>query len=226
MALAAERLLGEIGQAGEEGLANRLDRATDAAERAAADLAAAERRAACAALLHQVMTRHRDEARRAYVAPFRAELERLARLVFGAGTALEVDHATLQVTARTRDGVTVPFNALSGGAREQIALLGRLAAARLVSGDGGAPVIIDDALGYSDSVRLEGLGAALASAGSQGQVIVLTCAPGRYSTVGDAVVRRMDPSQEGAGAGHASAAADDDAGRPGGDHDAPAGEVA
>lgn len=198
MELSAVRILGEIGAAGEEGLADRLDRATDAAERAAAEMAAAKRRAASAELLHQVMTRHRDDARRAYVAPFRAELERLARLVFGADTALEVDHATLQVTARTRDGVTVPFDALSGGAREQIALLGRLAAARLVSGDGGAPVIIDDALGYSDSVRLEGLGAALASAGSQGQVIVLTCAPGRYSTVGDAVVRRMEASQAGA----------------------------
>ncbi|MBM3634033.1 MAG: hypothetical protein FJW99_01890 [Actinobacteria bacterium] len=207
MELAAERLLGEIGHAGEEGLADRLGRATDAAQRVAEDLAAAERRAASAELLHQVMTRHRDEARRAYVAPFRAELERLARLVFGADTALEVDHATLQVTARSRDAVTVPFDSLSGGAREQIALLGRLAAARLVSGDGGAPVIIDDALGYSDSVRLEGLGAALAAAGSQGQVIVLTCAPGRYSTVGDAVVRRMDPSQ-------------------GLEHDASAGEVA
>ena len=198
MALAAERLGGEIGQAGEEGLADRRDRAADAAERAAGDLAVAERRAAAAEMLHEVMTRHRDAARRAYVAPFRAELERLARLVFGGDIALEVDHATLQVTARTRDGVTVAFDALSGGAREQIALLGRLAAARLVSGDGGAPVIIDDALGYSDSGRLEGLGAALASAGSQGQVIVLTCLPGRYSAVGDAVVRRMDPGDRGA----------------------------
>jgi len=197
MALAAERLLGEIGQAGEEGLADRRDRAAEAAERAAGDLAVAERRAAAAEMLHEVMTRHRDAARRAYVAPFRAELERLARLVFGGDTTLEVDHATLQVTARTRDGVTVAFDALSGGAREQIALLGRLAAARLVSGDGGAPVIIDDALGYSDSGRLEGLGAALASAGSQGQVIVLTCVPGRYSAVGDAVVRRMEPGERG-----------------------------
>lgn len=192
-ALAAQLLLGEIGQAGEEGLADRLERAADVADRAAADLAAAERRAGAAELLHEVMTRHRDAARRAYVAPFRAELERLARLVFGGDTTVEVDHATLQVTARTRDGVTVPFEALSGGAREQIALLGRLAAARLVSGDGGAPVIIDDALGYSDAGRLEGLGAALASAGSLGQVIVLTCAPGRYRAVGDAVTRRMEP---------------------------------
>ena len=119
----------------------------------------------------------------------------------GGDTTVEVDHATLQVTARTRHGVTVPFDALSGGAREQIALLGRLAAARLVSGDGGAPVIIDDALGYSDAARLEGLGAALASAGSLGQVIVLTCAPGRYRAVGDAVTRRIEPAAAGAAQG-------------------------
>ena len=201
LALQAERLLGEIGQAGEEGLADRLERATRAAVEAAEDLAKAEREAAEAELLHEVMTRHRGAARRAYVAPFRAELEGLARLVFGGDTTVEVDHATLQVTARTRHGVTVPFDALSGGAREQIALLGRLAAARLVSGDGGAPVIIDDALGYSDAARLEGLGAALASAGSLGQVIVLTCAPGRYRAVGDAVTRRIEPAAAGAAQG-------------------------
>lgn len=191
-ALAAERLLGEIGQAGEAGLADPVDRAGAQAEQARHDLARAERQATAAELLHEVFSRHRDEARRAYVAPFRDEVERLARLVFGPGTLVEVDHATLRVVTRTRDGITVPYDALSGGAREQLAVIGRLAAAALVAGDGGAPVIIDDALGYSDAGRLEGLGAALALAGSRSQVIVLTCAPARYAGVGSASVVRLE----------------------------------
>ena len=193
MQVQAARLLGEIETAGEEGRADRLDRARAALEDAAAELESAERRAAAADLLHEVLTRHRDDARRAYVAPFRQAVEHLGRLVFGPGMSVEVDHATLQVTSRTQDGVTVPVEALSGGAREQLAVLGRLAAASLVAtGEGGgAPVIIDDALGYSDPSRLEGLGAALAEAGESCQVIVLTCVPERYARIGSARTVRL-----------------------------------
>lgn len=197
MAIRAATLEGEIGQAGEDGLADRAARAREHAGHAAQERDRAERQAEAADLLHAVMTRHLDAARRAYVAPFRDEVERLARLVFGPGTSVEVDHATLRVVSRTREGVTVPYEALSGGAREQLAVIGRLAAASLVSADGGAPVIIDDALGYSDPSRLEGLGAALASAGSGAQVIVLTCMPDRYAAVGSASVVRMEPGAAG-----------------------------
>ena len=206
MAMAAERLAGEIGRAGDDGLADLAAAASERALHAADALARAEREAGAADLLHEVMTRHLDQARRAYVAPFRAEVERLARLVFGPGTTVEIDHAGLGVVSRTRDGVTVPYEALSGGAREQLAVIGRLAAASLVADDGGAPVIIDDALGYSDPARLEGIGAALARAGEGAQVIVLTCMPDRYAGIGSATVVRMEP-----GAGRDSAAGDVDA---------------
>jgi hypothetical protein len=194
MALLAERLCGEIMQLGDDGLADRAARAAELADAAEAESERAEARAAAADLLHEVMARHRDLARQAYVAPFRAEVERLARLVFGAGTSVDIDHATLRVVSRTRDGMTVSYEALSGGAREQLAIIGRLAAATLVAPSGGAPVIIDDALGYSDAVRLQGLGAALGAAGAACQVIVLTCVPERYSGIGAATVVRMDPA--------------------------------
>lgn len=191
LALAAERLLGEIGQAGEEGLADQVAVADESARAAEADLARAERQAAAANLLHEVMSRHLDQARRAYVGPFRERVERLARMVFGPGTTVEIDHASLRVASRTQGGVTVPYDALSGGAREQLAVIGRLAAASLASADGGAPVIIDDAMGYSDAARLQGLGAALAAAGRDAQVIVLTCMPDRQAGIGAATVVRL-----------------------------------
>ena len=50
---------------------------------------------------------------------------------------------------------------------------------------GGAPVIIDDALGWSDPDRLERMGAAIAAAGQHCQVIILTCTPGRYAHIGN-----------------------------------------
>ncbi len=185
-------LAGGITRAGADGLADRVADAHEKRDAAAAARDRALRQAEAAELLHRVMLAHRDDAQRAYVAPFREAMERLGRMVFGGGVRVDVDHATLQVTSRTHDGVTVAVDALSGGAREQMAVIGRLAAASLVAGDdGGAPVIIDDALGYSDLDRLGGLGAALTDVGRTSQVIVLTCMPDRYSGIGAAHTVRL-----------------------------------
>ena len=56
---------------------------------------------------------------------------------------------------------------------------------------GGAPVVFDDALGWSDPARLEGMAAVLSTAAKNCQVIVLTCTPGRYESVGNARVVRL-----------------------------------
>ena len=53
----------------------------------------------------------------------------------------------------------------------------------VVAEDGGAPVLLDDALGHSDPQRLAGLGRALALAGRRCQILVLTCDPARYRHV-------------------------------------------
>ena len=92
---------------------------------------------------------------------------------------------------RSIDGVTVPFDGLSGGAKEQVSLIARLACAQIVSGsddDTGVPIIIDDALGNSDPDRLATLGAVIAAAGRDSQVVVLTCVPDRFRNVGAASV--------------------------------------
>jgi uncharacterized protein YhaN len=55
------------------------------------------------------------------------------------------------------------------------------------------PLIIDDALGFSDPARLEAMGAAIALAGRATQVILLTCSPGRFAHVGHAALVRLGP---------------------------------
>ena len=68
---------------------------------------------------------------------------------------LDLDE-NLTVTARTMDGATVDFQHLSGGAKEQLAVCARLAFASLVSKSSGlVPVIVDDALEYTDDERME-----------------------------------------------------------------------
>ncbi|MFN2251034.1 MAG: AAA family ATPase [Anaerolineae bacterium] len=192
------QLEGRLAAGGEDGLYDRLVGAQTTYERLEAEAAAMERRAAAAGLLHDALHRHRDEARRRYRAPLEEKIEQLGRIVFGDDLDVELG-ADLRIARRTLDGVTVPFSSLSTGAREQLCAIERLAGAALVSADGGAPVIFDDALGYSDPERLRRLGAVISLAGRDGQVLLLTCNPDRYSHVGDArLVRlvRQDPPPE------------------------------
>ena len=93
--------------------------------------------------------------------------------------------------SRTLNGETIVYDDLSIGAKEQIGILTRLAAARIVSSQEGVPLIIDDALGFSDPGRLQTMGAAIASAGDDCQIILLTCTPGRFMHVGNASVVRL-----------------------------------
>jgi uncharacterized protein YhaN len=77
-------------------------------------------------------------------------------------------------------GTSLLASQLSAGAREQLALLVRIAAARLA---GEVPLWLDDALGHTDPERLAALGPLLAAAGDACQVIVLTCTPERFRSV-------------------------------------------
>lgn len=212
--LALTRVRSVLDVRGEAGLHDQLDRAQSELLHLERRREHGERRATAADLLYQTLRRHRDAAKRAYVAPFREQLERFGRVVFDGELSIELDHEDLRVVSRTLDGVTVPWESLSMGAREQLSLLSRLACAVLVArpdaGDGGVPVIIDDALGNSDPARLERLGAVLALAGRESQVIVLTCTPDRYRCVGSATVIRLGAG----GVGEEPPAAEQPAGEP------------
>lgn len=162
-------------------------------ERIRAERDDVERRAAAAKLLHDSFARHRDAARLAYVAPYKHQIERLARLVFGADTTIDVDPQDFAITTRTLGGVTVPHESLSTGAREQLGVIARLACAILVhdsgdDGDAGVPVILDDALGCTDPDRLRRVAPAFAAAAARSQIVVMTCHPERYAGIGDATV--------------------------------------
>ncbi len=148
------------------------------------------RRARAAKLLYVTMAEERDKARRAYVAPIKEKIERLGRLVFNNSFEVEVTE-DLSVVSRAMNGCNVPFESLSGGTKEQISLISRLACAMTVSKDSGASLILDDALGYTDSERLKLMGAVLAKAGKECQIIILTCVPDRYNNVGEATVVRL-----------------------------------
>ncbi len=174
-----------------EGLQEACEEAERDLERAEREHGRLRRLAEAADLLHRTLRAHRERMLRDYQAPYREAIEGLGRVVFGPTFAVELDE-DLDVARRTLAGQTLDFRLLSTGAQEQLAVLARLAAATLASGD-GVPVILDDAFGYSDPSRLEMLGAVLASVGDRCQILALTCFPERYQGGGGAKVIRIGP---------------------------------
>lgn len=173
---------GRLEKVGSAGLQEECDAALSRLEHAERALASADRRARAARLLRETLLRHRAVAQQAYATPFADAVNRLGRVVYDDGFAVEVDDQ-LRVVARVLDGLAIPFEALSTGAKEQLAVLTRLACAGLVDGQQGVPVVIDDALGYSDPDRLRRICAAFNVLEHDSQVILLTCTPGRYADI-------------------------------------------
>lgn len=167
---------------GTEGRKGRLDEAEAEREHADSEWRRVGCRARAVQLLRAVVLRHRDDTRLRYVEPFRAEIQRLGRIVFGDSFEVEID-SSLRICSRTLGGCTVPYESLSGGAKEQLGVVARLAGAALVAKEDSVPVIIDDALGFTDSHRLAKMGAVFNAVGSDAQVLVLTCSPRRYDSV-------------------------------------------
>ena len=200
--LATERAMGErqatgdrltglkssLESRGEQGLQTAYDEAVSLLSRLERQYEGEEARADAARVLRDTFAKHREQAHQRYIGPFKESIEQLGRIVFGSTFEVEIDR-NLNIVRRTLGGVTLQVEQLSTGAREQLGVISRLACATIVSPeDGGAPVMIDDALGWSDPQRLQGMGAAIAAAGRQCQVIVLTCTPDRYSHVGNGTV--------------------------------------
>ena len=99
-----------------------------------------------------------------------------ARLSFGDAFALE----TLQ-----RGSAAEEITTLSEGTREQLAVLVRLGFGRLLAEAGNAaPLILDDALVYSDDARIERMFEALKLAAQSHQVLVLTCRERTFASLG------------------------------------------
>ena len=145
---------------GEEGLHEKLNAAKNQLEQLEFKNRATALRANAAKCLFDIMGEERDKASRAYVAPLKDKIERLGRLVFDPSFQVTIDD-DLKITGRTVSGVTVPFDSLSGGTREQLSLMYRLSCSMIVVKDGGTPVILDDALGYTGQERLKLMGAVL-----------------------------------------------------------------
>jgi hypothetical protein len=165
---------GAVAALGGEGLEERvaeraadLVRVTAAVHRFERDRAALQR---LSALLGEVVATTRSR----FLAPVQARLDPLlAQILPDARLALGDDFSAHSLE---REGVAEPTERLSGGTREQLSVLVRLAFGRLLAESGRpAPLILDDPFVFADDERLERMFAALEAACLVHQVVVLSC---------------------------------------------------
>ncbi|MXW42315.1 MAG: AAA family ATPase [Acidimicrobiia bacterium] len=185
------RLEGALQQAGADGISTLLDQAESKLQAIERTVRSEDLKADAAKLLYKTFEKHRQSAHERCVEPFKQEVEKLGHLVFGNDFMVTLDE-DMRVVSRTLNQETLSLDQLSTGTREQIGVLCRLACASITSIDGkGAPVVIDDALGWSDSDRLQTMGQAITQAGKRCQVVILTCMASRYGNVGEARTVRL-----------------------------------
>lgn len=186
---------GSIGALADEGIEEALDEMRGRAAAAQARAARYDREVKALARLREALDGARRAAREAYFGPVLQELEPLLSILHP-GAGLQIDDESLLPVALTRDGQDEGLDILSGGTREQLAVLTRLAFARLFARAGRpVPVILDDALVHSDDDRIEAMFTALHRVARDQQILVLTCRQRAFASLGGERLRaRVEPA--------------------------------
>ena len=172
---------------------------------AVANHARLERDAAAARLLADLFREKKQAVEDRFAEPLKARVGDYLQRLFGPGVEVSIDLSGAGIGAveltRTADGaVPFGFGSLSGGTREQVGASLRLALAEILAEDhdGCLPVVFDDAFVNADPERLLGLQRVLDLGAQRGlQVIVLTCDPAAYDTLGVKITEIRRPKQDG-----------------------------
>ncbi|MGE6744070.1 AAA family ATPase [Allorhizobium sp. NPDC080224] len=182
----------EIRAQSDEAVEEKWRETSEALTAAIARVAAYEKEVAVLQRVTTALENARSEARELYLKPVMAELGPLLRLLFD-DVSITFDDKTLLPQTILRNGQVEDVDRLSGGMREQLSVLTRLAFARLLARDGRpAPVILDDALVYSDDDRIEKMFDALHRQSRDQQIIVFSCRQRAFQKLGGNVLKMKD----------------------------------
>jgi hypothetical protein len=189
----AIRLQSELRVSGGLGLGERKDELQ--ARLAAAKLEAGriERQAKTLDLLLRVLLGAESAAKEQFLRPVTERVQGYLKILLP-GTELAFDD-NINIVGLRRGATVEPFQSLSVGTREQLAVLTRLAFAELLQEHGRpAAVLLDDAIVFADDERFERMLRILDRASEKLQVIVFTCREGDYRPLGAPIIRLAECS--------------------------------
>jgi DNA repair exonuclease SbcCD ATPase subunit len=158
-----------------EGFAERLELARRRLLELEREHAKCRREVEALQLLRTTLSEAERAAKERYLAPVALRIRPYLQALFP-DAEIAVDEALRITGIRRGPSGDEPFEQLSDGTREQIAILVRLALAELLC-DRGLPavVVLDDALVFSDDERIQRMFGVLARAAERLQIVVLTC---------------------------------------------------
>lgn len=177
----------QLTEAAAQGQFEELAEARAAAEAAADRLRLTEADAEATRLLHAAVDSAYAESQRRFLAPVVQEATPYLQLIRPGSRLRMSPDLTVAAVVRDASGTEAgePWDRLSGGTREQLSVIVRLALARVLARDQRPlPLILDDTLGWTDDHRLEHMARILRNASKELQIIVLTCHPTRFHGLG------------------------------------------
>lgn len=176
-------LLGRLENEGALGLEEQREELRVTEQAAVRRVAELRLRADALDLLVKRMEAKREALTRRLQAPLQKRLDHYVRILFPQGRMELREDLTPGVL--TRGAETVDFLELSFGAKEQAALISRLAYADLLK-EAGRPTLLmlDDALVHSDTARLEQMKRVVFDGATRHQILLFTCHPERWDGLG------------------------------------------
>ncbi|WP_185983085.1 AAA family ATPase [Aureimonas mangrovi] len=186
----ASALEGELRVQGAASLGEHVERLDGEIASAEAEVARLRLEADASRLLHETLSAAQSDAREHWLGPIKSRVAPYLRLI-QPESEIAFHDESLEIRSLQRHGREEEFRRLSHGAREQIAVVTRIALAEVLK-NGGHPaaVILDDALVNTDEKRLARMHLVLRRAAERLQVIVLTCRERDFRDLG-APIRRL-----------------------------------
>ncbi len=143
-------------------------------------LAVLNRKANAARMLYSILEKHRSSAEKDYSIHFAKYINDLAKSFYGEDVYFEVSDS-FEILSRRMGSTEVDVADLSTGAKEQLAILIRLALTQIVQVGEPFPVILDDEFAHSDPDRIAMMNNIFSDFGDDQQFIMLTCTPKKFS---------------------------------------------
>jgi uncharacterized protein YhaN len=147
------------------------------------------RKAQAARMLYEVLNEHKESAEKDYSVHFSKYINDLAKSFYGTDVHFNVSDS-FEITSRIMDNKEVEIEYLSTGAKEQLAILIRLALTQIVQVGEPFPVILDDEFAHSDPDRIAMMNNIFGDFGDDQQFIMLTCTPEKF--IGYKPVKTID----------------------------------
>lgn len=143
-------------------------------------LSALNKKAKAARMLYEVLNEHKESAEKDYSIHFAKYINDLAKSFYGEDVHFAVSDS-FKILSRRMGGTEVAISDLSTGAKEQLAILIRLALTRIVQVGEPFPVILDDEFAHSDPDRIAMMNNIFSDFSEEQQFIMLTCHPDKFA---------------------------------------------